>query len=72
MTVFFTKGKNEDKKQIGLSNDISECYKIIQLFLEERNYDSPYMRISKYEDHLWIDVGSYTEFFEIWGEGITI
>lgn len=70
MTVFFI--KDNKKRQIGISNDIQECYKIIYNFLEERNYDSPYTRISKYEDHLWIDVGSHTEFFEIWGEGITI
>ena len=70
MTVFFI--KDNKKRQIGISKNIQECYKIIYNFLEERNYDSPYTRISKYKDHLWIDVGSYTEFFEIWGEGITI
>lgn len=70
MTVFFTKGNI--KKQIGVSDDLSQCYKFIEDFLDEKNYEPPYWRMSKYKDHLWIDVGSYTEFFEIWGENITI
>lgn len=70
MTVFFT--NRAEKRFIGNCETVQDGYKIIYNFLEERNYDSPYTRISKYEDHLWIDVGSHTEFFEIWGEGITI
>ena len=64
MTVFFTNNKN--KEQIGIGKDIEECYKIITTFLNENNYKSYYWRITKYPDHEWIDVGSYTEFFEVW------
>lgn len=64
MTVYFI--KEEDKKQIGLGENIEDCYKIITEFLNERNYKSPYWRIAKYLDHEWIDVGSYTQFFEIY------
>ena len=64
MTVFFT--NNKDKKQIGIGKDIEECHEIITAFLNEKNYKSYYWRIAKYPDHEWIDVGSYTKFFEIW------
>ena len=64
MIVYFT--NNRDKKQIGIGETFEECYKIITEFLKETYYEAPYWRISKYPDHEWIDVGSYSEFFEIW------
>ena len=64
MTVFFT--NNKIKKEIGTGESIQECHNIISQFLKERNYKSYYWRIAKYTDHEWIDVGSYTEFFEVW------
>ena len=66
MTVFFT--NKTEKRLIGNCETVQDGYKIITNFLKERNYESPYWRMSRYEDHEWIDVGSYTEFFEIYFE----
>lgn len=64
MTVYFVVGIIY--REIGTAETSTECYKIINNFLKERNYKSPYWRISKYDDHEWIDVGSHTQFFEIY------
>ena len=39
--------------------------KIINDFLESRNYKAPYWRITQHGNNIHIDVGSWSEFFRI-------
>lgn len=46
--------------------------KIINEFLESKNYNAPYWRIMQHENNVHIDVGSWSEFFRVeLGEGET-
>ena len=48
---------------IGNANDMETCWKIINDFMDERNYMSYYQRVTLLDNKLWIDVGSHTRFF---------
>lgn len=44
-----------------------ECRKVIKDFLEDHNYKSYYTRVEKGKDYLKFDVGSWSEFFFLYG-----
>lgn len=55
-----------EERKIGSCNDTAGGYKIIKDFLDSRNYKSYYQRYHITEDNcLWVDVGSYSEFFKV-------
>lgn len=52
---------------IGECETEKEAFKIIYDFLKEHNYESYYARTREIdENHIWVDVGSHTEFFHIY------
>lgn len=64
-TVLFQNISGE-RRPIGVANDMRMCYKIIDGFLEEKNYQSYYTKSWQTDDKtIKIDVGSWSEFFFI-------
>lgn len=61
--IYFTTATEE--RLIGECETKAEGYQIIKKFLNERNYKSYYQRYHITDNNLWIDVGSYTEFFKV-------
>lgn len=55
----------DERKIIGTAPTIEEARKIICDFLAKFNYKAPYWQINEGEGIQWIDVGSWSEFFEI-------
>ena len=53
------------KTVLGTATNKQDAWKIVRKFLDEHNYHSPYQRVSviSEERHVWIDVGSHSEFF---------
>ena len=67
--VIFQNSKQEER-QIGLASDYENANKIINKFLDEHNFKSYYTRGWIENGRMWLDVGSWTEFFIL--EEITI
>lgn len=61
--VFYKSG--EITKEIGKGRNLRKAEYIIYRFLKEKHYTSPYWRFSYDENGVWIDVGSWSEFFNI-------
>lgn len=53
------------KTVLGTATNKQDAWKIVRKFLDEHNYHSPYQRVSVISDErrVWIDVGSWSEFF---------
>ena len=66
--VYFVKSQTE-KRLIAEVNTIEEVWAEINKFMQERNYKSYYQRLMKTDSGTRVDVGSWTQFFDI--EGIT-
>lgn len=62
MTLYF-KNSEDKMRLIGSPESNEEAIKIIDTFLEERNYKSYYKIQNLYDDRIEFDVGSWTEFF---------
>ena len=60
--VLFRNARKEER-EIGLANERSEAFKVINDFLNERNYKSYYSRTWKHDGREYVDVGSWSEFF---------
>ena len=54
------------QREIGTAENLESAFKIIDKFLDDHNFKSYYTRLSAYENHYWVDVGSHTEFFYIY------
>ena len=54
-----------DKREIGQGTSFKECNLIINNFLKDHNYESYYWRYAYHDTHIWIDVGSWSQFFEL-------
>lgn len=67
--ITFINSYNQER-EIGTATIQAEAYKIIDKFLEEHNYKSYYTRINMHQNYLFIDVGSHTEFFKIYDNGL--
>lgn len=61
--VFYKSG--EITKEIGKGRNLKKAEYIIYRFLKEKHYTSPYWRFSYDENGVWIDIGSWSEFFNI-------
>ena len=67
MRLYFQDSKGE-LRLIGEFEIESDCFKEIDKFLDERNYKSYYKRMWVGENDIkYIDVGSWSEKFEIHG-----
>lgn len=59
--------RHDVRRVIGECETEQEAFKIIYDFLKEHNYRSYYTRVNEVDEHhLWVDVGSHTEFFHIY------
>lgn len=73
MTLYF-QSSNGNRRELGEYTTKKDIYKKINNFLEEHNYKSYYTHIWREGDEVWIDVGSWSEFFIVededgeWGE----
>lgn len=70
MILYYNNYKNEDIKIDEVKTE-EEAYKKINEFLKEHNYTSYYTRSWVDEENskkMWIDFGSYVEFFTIYNE----
>lgn len=56
------------QREIGKASTRKEANEIIHQFLLDRNYVSYYWRFAYYPDYIWVDVGSWSEFFYIYPE----
>ncbi|EXM38543.1 hypothetical protein RASY3_14570 [Ruminococcus albus SY3] len=59
-------GLSGKRRAIGVATTKEWCFKIINEFLVEKNYKSPYTRTWEVDDKTTkVDVGSWSEFFFI-------
>lgn len=69
MKVYFKNSKGKERiigKASCKKGKVREkSTKIINDFLDSRNYKAPYWRITQHENNVHIDVGSWSEFFRI-------
>jgi len=56
------------KREIGRGRTIKEAKKRIARFLDEKKYKSYYWRFWEEDGYIWVDVGSWSEFFLMKGE----
>lgn len=62
--VYFVNSRRISR-EIGKGRTLNQARKIIYRFLDNHNYYSPYQRIWEDENGIWVDVGSWSEFFNI-------
>lgn len=62
--VYFVNSRGTSR-EIGKGRTLNQARKAIFRFLDNHHYYSPYQRIWEAEDGIWIDVGSWSEFFNI-------
>lgn len=73
MTLYF-QSSNGNRCELGEYTTKKYIFKAINNFLDQHNYKSYYTRIWREGDEVWIDVGSWSEFFVVtdedgeWGE----
>ena len=69
MKVYFKNSKGKEriigKASCKRGKVREKSTKIINNFLESKNYKPPYWRITQHENNVHIDVGSWSEFFRI-------
>ena len=63
--VYFTNPSKRTSREIGKSRNLEKAQRVVYRFLKEKHYTSPYWRFSYDENGVWIDVGSWSEFFNI-------
>lgn len=63
--VYFTNPSRRTSRKIGEGRTLKQAHKVIFRFLNNHNYNSPYQRMWKDKDGIWVDVGSWSEFFNI-------
>lgn len=64
--VYFTIPSREASREIGEGRTLKQAHKVIFRFLNNHNYHSPYQRMWEDKDGgIWIDVGSWSDFFYI-------
>ena len=61
--VYFTNPSRRTSREIGKGRTLHQAHKIIFRFLDNHNYKSPYQRMWEDGDGIWVDVGSWSEFF---------
>lgn len=63
--VYFTNPSRRTSREIGRGRTLKQARKTIFRFLNNHNYYSPYQKMWEDKDGIWIDVGSWSEFFNI-------
>lgn len=63
--VYFTNPSKRTSREIGKGRNLKKAERVVYRFLEEKHYTSPYWRFSYDKNRVWIDVGSWSEFFYI-------
>lgn len=63
--VYFTNHSKRTSREIGKGRNLEKAQRVVYRFLKEKHYTSPYWRFSYDENGVWIDVGSWSEFFNI-------
>lgn len=66
MELKFQNSKNEERV-IANVNNAEEVNKEIKKFLDDHHYKSYYTRVNLGENCITFDVGSHTEFFNLYG-----
>ena len=61
--IYFTNPSRRTSREIGKGRTLHQAHKIISRFLDNHNYKSPYQRMWEDGDAIWVDVGSWSEFF---------
>ena len=64
MIVFF-QDQYGNRQDIGRASDFQDACHIIRNFLHQRGYESPYSRFSQEGPEVFVDVGSWSEFFYV-------
>lgn len=64
MIVYF-KGRDGNRRTIGRASDFEDACHIIYSFLHTCGYESPYWRFSQEGPEVFVDVGSWSEFFYV-------
>lgn len=73
MTLYF-QYSNGNRRELAEYTNKENIFKAINNFLDKHNYKSYYTRVWREEDEVWIDVGSWSEFFVVkdedgeWGD----
>lgn len=62
MKVLFENSYGERRIISEIKNE-DEVYSVINNFLKQHNYKSPYVRSWEQDGYKWYDVGSHSEFF---------
>ncbi len=70
MKLYFLNSRNKERL-IAEPLSREECFGEIHKFLDEHNFKSRYQRVWEEEGRIWVDVGSWSEFFIIEGLSIT-
>lgn len=63
--IYFINPSRRTSREIGRGRTLKQAHKAIFRFLNNHNYNSPYQRMWEDKDGIWIDVGSWSEFFNI-------
>ena len=63
--VYFTIPSKRVSREIGKGRTLKQAHKIILKFLDNHNYYSLYQRMWEDESGIWVDIGSWSEFFNI-------
>lgn len=63
MKLYFDNG--EEKRLLYECDTKDSCVEYMHQFLAKKNYKSYYQRYTETDYGWWIDVGCYTQFFEI-------
>ena len=65
MIVYF-KDRDGNRRDIGRANDFEDARHIIYSFLRKRGYESLYWRYVQDGPEVFVDVGSWSEFFYVY------
>ncbi len=63
--VYFINPSRRTSREIGKGRTLKQTRRAIFRFLDNHNYYSPYQRMWEDENGIWVDVGSWSEFFNI-------
>ena len=66
MKLYFV-NSHEEYKLIGSGTE-EECWEMIKQFLIQHDFKAYYYQTTQCKDGLWIDVGSWSDFFYIQNE----
>ena len=60
---FYFERSNGERVLLGTGLNRDGAFKVMDKFLNDHNYKSPYIRVWEEGNVMWFDVGSHCEFF---------